>query len=132
MSILSVCDIECCGATIHLAREKREVHVVRGHEERLVTGDEVTNEGSKLVELIFGKCLTLESHRVVGLRAGASQGKGVVPALVGAVNQDVKMVCAIRSKSFGRWYEQRDVPNDSCLVSVLSVLTSPIEYIVTK
>ena len=84
-------------------------HVVCGHEERLVTRDEVTNEGSKLVKLISGKCLMLESHRVVGLRAGASQGKGVVPALVGAVNQDIEMVCAIRSKSFGRGYGEQEM-----------------------
>ena len=45
MSILSVCDIERCGAALHLAREEREVHVVRGHEARLVAGDEVANKG---------------------------------------------------------------------------------------
>lgn len=67
ISILSVCDIERCGAALHLACEKREVHVKRSHGERFVAGDEVANEGSKLVELGCCKGFAFESHRIVRL-----------------------------------------------------------------
>lgn len=95
MSILSVCDIE---PAIHLAREEQKVHVVRGHEERLVAGDEVANKGGKLVELIFRKSLAFESHRVVRLWESACQGHGVVPAFIDTLDQDLE--------GFGSTYSQ--------------------------
>lgn len=44
MSIVSVCDIKCGGAALHFARQEREVHIVRGHEEGLVVSEEVANK----------------------------------------------------------------------------------------
>lgn len=44
VGILTVGDIKGCSTALHLACQEREVHIVSGHEEGLVPGDEVANE----------------------------------------------------------------------------------------
>src|SRR5271163_2996155 len=59
MSILPICDIECCSATLHFARQEREVHEIRGHEEGSVC--ELANNGLDPFELILCERLSPES-----------------------------------------------------------------------
>ena len=40
VGILSVRDIERCSTALHLAGKEREVHVVRSHKVRLISGDD--------------------------------------------------------------------------------------------
>jgi len=84
--ILSVGDVESRSATLYFAREKRKVHIVRGHKEGLIAGDEVTDEGCKLLALIFRKCLPFKSDRVVRLRTSSSERDGIVPAFINTFN----------------------------------------------
>ena len=74
VGVLSVRDIERCSTALHLASKEREVHVVRGHEVRLIAGDKVANEWGELVELRFGERLPLESHREIRLWTRSCQG----------------------------------------------------------
>lgn len=53
--------------------------------------------GDNFEKLSFGECLAFESHRVVGLRPGLSQGNRVIPALVDAFNEDIEVRRAIRA-----------------------------------
>ena len=70
--VLAVRDVKCCSSALHLARQEWEVHVVRGHEEGHVPGDEVANARRQLGELVVSECLSFEPHRVIGLGAGAN------------------------------------------------------------
>lgn len=48
MSVLAVGDVKRRGATLDLACEKWEVHLVCRHEEGLIAGNEVADEGREL------------------------------------------------------------------------------------
>jgi len=87
VGVLPICDVERSGATLHLAGQEREVHVVRGHEEGLVPGNEVANEGRQLGELVLSERVSFEPNGVVRLWTGAGEGDRVVPPFVDALDK---------------------------------------------
>jgi len=87
VGVLPVCDVERSGAAFHLSSQEREVHVVRGHEERLIPGDEVANKRRQLGELVLSERISPEPNRVVRLWTGAGEGGRVVPPFVDAFDE---------------------------------------------
>jgi len=86
MNILSVRYIERCSTALHLADKKREVYIVRSYKVRLIVEDEVVNKWDKLIELRFGKYLSLELYREVWLRTRFCQKKGVILLFISTLN----------------------------------------------
>ena len=65
MSILSIRNIESCGAALYFTLQERKVHIASSHKER--RGCEFADKTLQPCELLFCKRPSSESYRVVGL-----------------------------------------------------------------
>ena len=85
-----------------LARDKGEVHVVGGEEERLLGVVCVTHERGEFLELLLTKGQVLETHCVVGSWQSRAQREAPSPVLIVALSQVVLLFRDLESGKGGR------------------------------
>ena len=69
VGVLAVRHVGCRGGAFDLARQEREVHVIRRHEGQVASQD-VSKQGGELLELIGCECLSFKTHGVSSQVAG--------------------------------------------------------------
>jgi hypothetical protein len=84
MSVMSICDIKRYGTVLHLAREEREVYIIRSYKEGIIR--KLANKRLKFIKLIFSKGLSSKFYRIIGLRTRLNYKDEVILAFVNIFN----------------------------------------------
>ena len=90
VSILSICEVKRCRATLDFAGEKWKVHAEVGHKKRGI--EDGADERPKSLELFGHECGALESDGIVRLRPGTLHWNALCPGFICTFNQDVEVL----------------------------------------
>ncbi len=100
VSVLSICDVKCCGTALHFACKEGKIHSVGcNKKEGLINA---TDEQIDLFELLVSKCKLSESNRVIRLRLETLRWYAAHSAFVDTFNQIIKICGAVGHKGFRR------------------------------